>query len=101
MCHRSGQNAELLETVRSNARNLAIGKLDCLVVMGLTFKGAHKVDTVLSGSCVQNLLQIRSWLRWWALVGNAQRCPQGKVVRVQAAMRRASFLCSRRSSMLR
>jgi 2-polyprenyl-6-methoxyphenol hydroxylase-like FAD-dependent oxidoreductase len=28
-----------------------------------------------------DLLQIRSWLRWWwALVGNAQRCPQGRIV---------------------
>jgi hypothetical protein len=51
-------------------------------------------------SCVENLLQIGAWLRWWALVGNAQRCPQGGWW-VHAAMRRASFLCSRRSSMLR
>ena len=34
-------------------------------------------------SCVQNLLQIRSWSRWsWALVGNAQRGPQGEGVNI-------------------
>jgi hypothetical protein len=33
-------------------------------------------------------------------VGNAQRCPRGGLVG-HAAMRRASFLCSRRSSMFR
>jgi hypothetical protein len=34
-------------------------------------------------SCVQKLLQIRSWSRWsWALVGNAQRGPQGEGVSI-------------------
>jgi hypothetical protein len=35
-------------------------------------------DKVIAHSCVQNLLQFGSWWRWRALVGNAQRCPQGR-----------------------
>ena len=58
----------------------------------------HAPEAHDSSSCVQNLLRIRSWLRWWAPVGNAQRCPQGSRSG-QAAMRRVSFSCSRKSSM--
>jgi hypothetical protein len=45
-------------------------------------QGAGQVETgPVAISCVQNLLHFGSWLRWWwALVGNAQRCPQGRLV---------------------
>jgi hypothetical protein len=41
--------------------------------------GEHSsLDPMAERSCVQNLLQNGSWWRWWALVGNAQRCPQDR-----------------------
>jgi hypothetical protein len=45
-------------------------------------------------SCVPNVLQIWSWLRWWALVGQRAALSTGQLVGVQADMRSAS-LCSR------
>jgi hypothetical protein len=51
-------------------------------------------------SCVQDVLQNGSWWRWWAC-GQRAALSTGRSYEHHAAMRRASFLCSRRSSMFR
>jgi hypothetical protein len=77
---------EMRSVIESARRWLALGRVRRRSGPGAQRcldPGIHltlQVAIPASLSCVQNVLQIGSWLRWWVLVGNAQRCPQGRLV---------------------